>query len=170
MTVLDQEIADSARERYVGIGQVLTEESPGRLNTILGSCVALMLYDTETRFGGMAHILLPGKGNENLKYADAACSHLVSEVRKRSVPSSRIIAKIAGGASTKYRGDSSLIGDIGKGNILGVITFLMNEDISIEGMHTGGHFERKILFDLENGDVIVSLSIKDPMKAGVRVI
>ncbi len=54
----------------------------------LGSCVGLTLYDSTSRIGGMAHIMLPEfpKGKENFKlakYADTAIETLIKELKSK---------------------------------------------------------------------------------------
>lgn len=54
----------------------------------LGSCVAIMLYDPQTKVGGLAHIMLPSSsGVRNCdnpgKFADTALQAMLDEMRKR---------------------------------------------------------------------------------------
>ncbi|MBU8921029.1 MAG: hypothetical protein KOO63_04320, partial [Bacteroidales bacterium] len=82
----DLEDIATGDDQYVAIGQVMTGVAPKRLNTILGSCVALMIYHRETGTGGMAHILFPGEGSGNMNSAGPATRHLISEVRGKIQP------------------------------------------------------------------------------------
>jgi chemotaxis protein CheD len=153
-------VSDTA---YVGIGCVMTSASPARLWTILGSCVALMIYDTESKRGGMAHILLSGSGEQdNTRYSDRATEQLLDRLGSEAGENARFIAKIAGGARAPSIGESSILRMISGNSILRIMSVLVEREIDIEGMHVGGKRERKLIFDLETGDVIIS--IKDKMR------
>lgn len=156
-------------DQYIAIGQVATGVSPQRMNTLLGSCVALMIYHRETGTGGMAHILLPGDTN-SLNSAIPAARHLIAEVRSKVPPGSRLIAKVTGGSMGAYRGDDSLIANIGGNTLISVVGVLVEEVIDIEGMHTGGEKERKVIFDLETGDVMILFGIKNESGKEIAVI
>lgn len=43
----------------LSIGDVVVSKEPAMLETILGSCVAVCLWDEKIGMGGMNHIMLP---------------------------------------------------------------------------------------------------------------
>ncbi|HEY6783872.1 MAG TPA: chemotaxis protein CheD, partial [Gemmatimonadales bacterium] len=70
----------------------------------LGSCVAIMLYDKETKIGGMAHVLLPSRSlardaTNPAKFPETAVPLLVQRMTQMGADPRRLVAKLAGGAS-----------------------------------------------------------------------
>jgi chemotaxis protein CheD len=49
----------------IHIGEIYTSSEPAVVETILGSCVSVCLFDPVRKTGGMNHILLPGKADLN---------------------------------------------------------------------------------------------------------
>lgn len=50
--------------RRVDIGEVAASGRPLRLQTVLGSCVSVCLYDPVPQTGGMNHILVPSSRSD----------------------------------------------------------------------------------------------------------
>lgn len=149
--------ADNAR--YVGIGEILTGKHPCVFSTVVSSCVALMIYDSISKWGGMVHILISGKGHrdgEVGRFSDSAVYQLVSEARENTLPDSRIVAKIVGGAgSSSVVDNGSLLKNISSTTLIRVMELVLNEGIVMGGMHGGGEGSRKVFFDLKDGRVEV---------------
>ncbi|MFY9612497.1 MAG: FliM/FliN family flagellar motor switch protein [Tissierellaceae bacterium] len=88
-------------EIRVGISDYKVSQSPNRLLTLgLGSCVGVAIYDTETKKGGLSHIMLPDstffkREMKPEKFADLAIPMMVEEISGGS-PSRNLVAKIAG--------------------------------------------------------------------------
>jgi len=87
----------------VKIGGLEVAKSPEVLETLLGSCVALMLYDKGKKIGGMAHIMLPYTNDPNVKdpgkYANTAVPALITKMITLGARPNKLVAKIAGGAA-----------------------------------------------------------------------
>ena len=49
----------------IHIGDCYVSTEPAVIYTVLGSCVAVCLFDPVRRIGGMNHILLPGEARMN---------------------------------------------------------------------------------------------------------
>ena len=79
----------SAREIVVRVSDMAVASADEVLVTVgLGSCVAIMLYDPETRIGGLAHILLPSKAltrqsDNPAKFPQSAVPALLTRRRER---------------------------------------------------------------------------------------
>ena len=71
----------------------------------LGSCVAIVLYDKDTKVGGLAHILLPSMAmsretSNPAKFPESIVPLMLTEMRALGMaPNAKVVAKIAGGAS-----------------------------------------------------------------------
>jgi chemotaxis protein CheD len=144
---------DTIKEIKVLIGQVHLTRPPHRLQTVLGSCIGLVIYDQETRLTGMAHVLLPssqGKPRGALpgKYGDHAVACLVEGLLSHGAGRSRLRAKMAGGARMfDHAIDYSR--DIGASNIAAVEAALVQTGIPIVARHMGGTLGRRVDFDPE---------------------
>lgn len=139
----------------VGIADFSVRRSPDILRTILGSCVGICLYDTINKIGGLAHIMLPTlkfKSSEK-KYADTAIPLMLNDVLKETGSKNDIVAKIIGGAQMFNVGENSIMGEIGKNNIIKVKEVLKELNIPIVAEDVGGDFGRTIDFYLDSGVV-----------------
>jgi chemotaxis protein CheD len=116
----------------------------------LGSCVAVMLYDPARRIAGMAHIMLPTSpdgvgGPTPYKFADTAIPRLVEEMVKAGAKPSRLVAKLAGGASMFQTAAESPL-NIGQRNIQAVQEQLKRLNIRVVASRTGGNVGRSVFF------------------------
>ena len=145
------------KEKKVGIADAAISMSPNKLITIgLGSCIGVAFYDKKTKIGGLLHIMLPDsskfRSKENLyKYADTGIPLVIKEMVRMGANTSRITAKIAGGASMFNFSDKKIKMDIGKRNVEAVKTILSDYKIPILAEETGGTKGRTMIFKLESG-------------------
>ena len=132
----------------------------GTIATIgLGSCVAIALYDSGSRVGGLAHILLPSTSlsrdtSNAAKFPETAVPLLLAEMRKLGA-NSMIEAKIAGGASMFGSLLPSGGVNMGERNVIATREILAAHGIPIVGEDVGGDFGRSVYFDLRDGRMLV---------------
>jgi chemotaxis protein CheD len=147
----------------VGIGEYTVAQSPMILRTILGSCVAVILYDKINRIGGLAHVYLPsGKEYEtnrestitSHKFADILLPLMVEAILKENGNKRFFSAYLVGGASLFNTKPSSFM-DIGKKNLDAVRRILNDMRINFLELEIGGNNGRKVHFYLKNGDIEV---------------
>lgn len=122
----------------------------------LGSCVGIALYDSVTRVGGLAHIMLPdstqARSNENpAKFADTALPLMLSDMIKLGAVKSRITAKIAGGAQMFTFANATDIMRVGERNTEAVKMMLRKIEIRLIAEDTGGNYGRTVELKLDNG-------------------
>lgn len=125
----------------------------------LGSCVAVALYDTQRKIGGLAHIMLPGSASLNgsqpsCRYADPAITALVRALHRKGGVRKDTVAKMVGGARMFSDYGNSDQG-IGEQCIESIKDILKREQIPLIGEDTGGHHGRSVEFHLDSGTVIV---------------
>lgn len=93
------------KERIVKVADWAVDRGDVILVTLgLGSCVAIMLHDAESKAGGMAHVLLPSKSlardaSNPAKFPETAVPLLIERLRALGADPRRLVAKLAGGAS-----------------------------------------------------------------------
>ncbi len=134
-------------------GEIAISRKPAIIATLLGSCVAVCLYNERSGIGGMNHFMLPEGGNEKLagKYGDISTNKLIDTMLKLDPKLFNIQAKIFGGASVVGHLSSGM--DIGKRNITMALKVLNERKIKIVQRKTGGNVGMKIFFDNTTGEV-----------------
>jgi chemotaxis protein CheD len=139
----------------------------GLITTIgLGSCVAIVLYDSVARVGGLAHVLLPdesmSRDRTNLaKFPATAVPLVLEQMQKLGALPGRVRAKIAGGASmfgnfsSANGGSGGSVINIGERNVAAVRRALASRRIEIVAEDTGSDHGRSVYFYLSDGRVEV---------------
>lgn len=133
------------------IGQVSLTRAPNLLQSVLGSCIGLVLYDPQNGIAGMAHILLPnsaGRASGGLpgKYADRAVPCLYQALLKYGGVPDHLKAKMAGGARMFKSSMDYKQGDVGGSNVEAVVAGLEDLHIPLVAKSVGGDLGRKIEF------------------------
>lgn len=127
-------------------GEFAVSSTPGEvLTTILGSCVAVCLYDPIAKVGGINHYLLPGTktsaGTDVTSYGLNAMELLINALLKAGAKRNRFEAKIFGGARM-IEG----LSDVGMKNAHFATEFLSFEGIPCVSKSLGGVNGRRIRF------------------------
>lgn len=114
------------------------------LSAVLGSCVAVCLWDPKIRIGGMNHILLsddtpalPGKVPCAVNVTELLIDALIAKGARRD----RLVAKLFGGA-TMGAGRSR----IGAANAGCALDFLHRTEIRVLASSLGGETARHVMF------------------------
>jgi chemotaxis protein CheD len=140
----------------IHIGEIYASATPATIETILGSCVSVCLFDKQMKTGGMNHILLPGKGDMSkfdggARYGINAMEMLINKLMKLGARKKRLQAKLFGGAhimqSLKKENSPGLK------NIAFIEKFMELENIPIVSRDTGGVNARRVHFHTHTGDV-----------------
>jgi chemotaxis protein CheD len=125
------------------------------VTTILGSCVAVCLWDRTLGIGGINHYMLPSWNGMELaspKYGNIAIEKLVEKMLQLGSKQSNLVAKIFGGG--EVIAFSSNIMHIGQRNIMVAEEMLEERHIPIIGRSTGGNSGRKIIYNTKTGEVL----------------
>jgi chemotaxis protein CheD len=153
----------------VGIADLNAVASPGVLATYaLGSCVGICLYDPDRKIAGLAHIMLPwskeaGTHSDNMRrYADTGITELIQKMCGMGASSSRICAKIAGGAQMFKT--NSCVFNIGDRNVEAVKKVLETYRIRLLAEETGQNFGRTVLFYSEDGIMEVRAATRQTLR------
>jgi chemotaxis protein CheD len=137
---------------YLHPGQIYTGPSAALVSTVLGSCVAVCLWDPVARIGGMNHFLLPaGKGP---RYGNDALKELLDEMAGHGAFVARMVAKVFGGACV-IAGFTGARRAIGEQNAEVARQFLATHSIPVRAEQTGGPRGRKLLFHTGTGQAYV---------------
>jgi chemotaxis protein CheD len=128
---------------------------PSRITTILGSCVAVCLWDSRLRLAGINHYLLPHRhGNDpSLRFGDTAIEALLWTMRRLGCQHGSLQAKLFGGAAVL---PSATGGDpVGDQNVRVALEMLCRHGIPVMTQLTGGHSGILIRLFTETGVVMV---------------
>jgi len=135
-------------------GEIKFSKDPITIITILGSCVAVCIYDVELKYGGMCHYYLPrvyhSDDETTNKYGKNAIPNLLKEFKKNGSKKENLRAKVVGGGHVLEAIKESET-EVGKENIKIALELLHKFDITIEGKKTGGLLGKKIRFHTETG-------------------
>ena len=147
----------------VAIGQWAVAPAQTQIRTLLGSCVGVVLYDRNSKLGGLAHVVLPtarGAVDHPGKYADTAIPGVIAEFERRlgSRARMRLTAKLAGGASmfqVNTPAESNL--NIGQRNQEAIEAILESLRIPVLARDLGGSTGRRLTLDTVSGIVAIKV-------------
>ncbi len=140
---------------YLYPSNLFADRQPFKISTLLGSCVAVCLYDKKLKYGGMNHFMVPlwnGEGLASPKYGNVAIQQLVTKMIQLGSYKRDLVAKVFGGAAVLNTGNKGL--SVGDRNIKVARQELERFDIKIVAASTGGYLGRKIIFDNRTGEVL----------------
>jgi chemotaxis receptor (MCP) glutamine deamidase CheD len=139
--------------KNVGIGEVAASNRPLRLETVLGSCVAVCLFDPVARVGGMNHILVPSSSsNYSARCGVHAMELLINALMKHGADRRRIVAKAFGAGNVLPIARTPSVGEL---NAKFVREFLHTEKISLLAERMGGDQAVRVIFHAHTGRAFV---------------
>lgn len=157
-------------------GDIHISSGPALVWTVLGSCVAIILYSNTRHKGAVCHAQLPEnthspkkcydycplpcyketiKTNSN-KYVTCSVRFMVESLAAQGIQNNELEAYIYGGASRfdiKFNGKG-----VGERNVEAARTILKNLNIKIKNENTGGTGGRKVEFYTETGKIRVTIN------------
>lgn len=138
---------------FVLPGEIAVTKQPTVIATLLGSCVAVCLYNTKGQYGGMNHYMLPTGTDHSMmgKYGEYSTEKLIQSMLKADPVVGNLNAMVYGGGGVVGHLNTGF--DIGKRNIEVAIEILKKYNIRVTDRQTGGDSGRKIFFDNYTGEV-----------------
>jgi chemotaxis protein CheD len=153
---LDSNRIPEPRERskfYLHPGQLFVSSEGHEVTTILGSCVAVCLWDSVAKIGGINHFLLPafsGEGIASTRFGDVATKELIRQLLARGGRRHMLEAKIFGGACVvdafQFRQNH-----LGESNARTAEDLLRAAGIPSSAQDVGGRRGRKLIFHTDTG-------------------
>ena len=137
-------------------GTIFAEPLEYQISTVLGSCVAVCLWDRVIRRGGMNHIMLPlwnGEGLATPKYGNIAMEKLLAKVLSVGCRREQLVAKVFGGANVSGTGLEVFM--IGDRNVTLAFEMLEEFRVPVVAKDVGGRVGRKIIMNTGSGVVLV---------------
>lgn len=130
----------------------------GRGNVILrslaiGSCIAVAAYDSKTRIGAMAHVMLPGSAPEDspqkTRYAEDAIEEMIGLMAFGRSQKSNIEVCLVGAGNVLQKDDDTVC----MANIRSTIRILEQSNVPIKATALGGVERKSIFLDVATGKI-----------------
>jgi len=150
--MLNESNSLTPKNYFLEPGFIFLAAKPTIISTVLGSCVAVCIYDRKRKVGGMNHFRLPfidDKGKTTSLYGNVATLALIRMMLYELSKTKHLEAQLFGGA---YNPKLSSI-DIGHENILLARKVLANKMVPIVSEDVGGQMGRKIVFNTHTNEV-----------------
>lgn len=144
---------DKHARHYLIPGKIFAAAQPFAISTIVGSGIALCLWDSAHRIGGANHFMLPEgpEDSENAtRYANVANPALLQRVLDLGADRKNLEARIFGGSlpSVTFGNGGDRLGDR---NVQVTTHFLNMSGIRLVQTEVGGTRGRKLVFHTDDG-------------------
>jgi len=139
----------------IGAGELYASQQHELISTLLGSCVAVCLYDPINKIGGMNHFKLPHPGKEQLStipranYGSYAIDALIEKIMGLGGKLSHLRAEVYGGGSVI----DGLNSNIGEKNIEFALAYLQQKNIPVTQCVVAGTRAQQIFMHPSSGHV-----------------
>ncbi|MEM6524523.1 MAG: chemotaxis protein CheD [Bacteroidota bacterium] len=152
---MDQALKTSTKRHFLLPSTLFASKTPYDVTTVLGSCVAVCLYDQKLQYGGINHFMLPVWKDEGLatpKYGNIAIPRLVDKMTDMGSDREDLVAKIFGGANSLMENN---VYQVGKRNIQIALEFIAKYNIPLLKSDIGGRKGRKIMMNTASNKIFL---------------
>lgn len=131
-------------------GDVACVDRGDRMETLLGSCVAILLTDPRRTVGAMCHVVHAGAPTgaptRDTAYGEAALASMGKHLRDRGIDPHQCLAWVYGGGNMfpGQIGETAAQGNVGAANFEWALGALHRAGIRVLGVALGGHAYRKL--------------------------
>lgn len=145
-------------------GEIHFGQETTQVTTILGSCLAVTMWNPTLRMGAICHALLPSCPNpkkcskhctDRFRYVECTISWMIEQFLERNVDRTGIECKVFGGGDMFSTCDLEYKISIGKQNAAMALKTLQAEGMKVVAQDLEGSEGRKIIFNTENGQVLL---------------
>lgn len=146
-------LTGAADRVYLPPGMLHAAPAPCVITTVLGSCVAVCLWSSQPRVGGMNHYLLPHGPNAegSMRYGDTALALLWTRLLLLGASPDGLEARVYGGAAMAPVEAMRL----GRDNVQLARSWLGTHGIAIVDEDVLGNRARRVELDVTTGAVRV---------------
>jgi chemotaxis protein CheD len=158
-----QGIGPEEKPVWVNIAEMAVSTNPAEVLIAhgVGSCVICCIYDRIAPVAGMVHIMLPvltdnhRRTDDAAGYADVGIPMLIAAMRERGALETRMIVKLAGGASV-VKTEACVDRDIGRRNFSEARRIIKKRGLQIVFEDSGGTSWRNVHFYTATGRLVVT--------------
>ena len=143
---MTQDTRPVVQDYFLRPGFIYLPDRPTTISAVLGSSVAVSLYDRSLKAGGMNHFLFPymnGREKATALYGNVAVLTLIRMMAGHGSKASNLEAQVFGGAFNTEVSKR----DIGRDNLRAARHILSRQKIKIVSEDVGGEIGRKIVFN-----------------------
>ncbi|TYQ16672.1 UNVERIFIED_CONTAM: chemotaxis protein CheD [Acetivibrio alkalicellulosi] len=146
-----------AENYFLQPGYIFVSREEHKINTVLGSCVSVCLWDKGENFGGMNHYIyaIDKNSERTARFGNISIPYMISIMKNMGAKMSNITAHIVGGGYNPL-----LSPEVGEGNTKIAEEILNKNKIKIATWDVGGQTGRKVVFNNKTGEIIVYKGIK----------
>jgi chemotaxis protein CheD len=151
----------SSNSHFLHAGQIFVSSAAESIVLILGSCVAVCIWDPLKGIGGATHYLLPewdGRGVPSPRYGNVAVSALLQKLADAGANSAQLRAKVFGGGCLfdVMREAGPKKDHLGSRNVEIASQLLAKERIPIVSSNVGSDRGQRIVFHTGTGQALVT--------------
>lgn len=139
---------------YLRPGYIFTSTEPALISTIIGTCVAVCLYDRRRKYGGMNHFLYPKVGRREKttpQYGNVAVPALIRMMLSQGSRVEDMEAQIFGGGLRSLQDNT----DIGRLNVKIAKKILKKKGIPVVSEDVGGTKGRRLVYHTRTNEAII---------------
>lgn len=157
-------MSEEARQydHFLDLGCVYANLEGSLVATVLGSSVAVSLWDSEGCFGGLCAYVYPraSKAKLSSRYGNGALVQLLRYMKDLGARKQHLRAQVFGGASPLSGPKRK--SRTGEKNIEVAHKFLEKFEIPVLSSDVGGHIGRKLVFNTHTNEALVArVSIRE---------
>lgn len=141
------------KRTYLHAGDLIVTDKAIELSTVLGSCVAVCLWDSKRGLGGMNHylgILSTARDSRENRYGEKAIENLLKGMYDLGAKRQDLKCSVFGGGKV-----IDLMYDVGAENIRVAREMLGAEGINVGLWDVGGGYGRRLFFNTGTGETFV---------------
>ncbi len=148
---------DRQKQRYIVTvlpgAQYVSSDPEEIVVTVLGSCVAACIWDSQSKIGGLNHFMLPNDdaglwsgASLALRFGNHAMDALINDLLQLGAEKHRLNCKFFGGGNVVQG-----MGKVGSKNALFAKEYAAVERLNVAKMDLGGERGRRIMFEPVTG-------------------
>ena len=141
--------------KFLRPGEFYADHTPAVAETLVGSCVAVCLYNFKQGFGAMNHFLMDRPKNpadvDIGRYGVTSTRHIIDAMVAMYPEPTHYRANVIGGAAVLKTAHAD--GHIGSANVEAALEVLREAHIRIASQEVGGTRGRRIRFNTQTGEI-----------------
>lgn len=150
------EVAGTKSKLYLQPGELTVTEIPTQVSTVLGSCVALTLFNRRLKYGAICHAMLPhNRGDGGFKYVGEAFDYMLGRFALAGIERHEIEVKLFGGSEILPHSVAGSVLTVGRQNIEVAKGLIEREGLKLCAESIGGEQGRKIHFYTHTGEIFL---------------
>lgn len=144
------------QEYFLQPGYIYVPRTPTLISTVLGSCVAVCIWDRKKEYGGMNHFLYPStldSAKSTAQYGNVSTKALVQFFLDDGCNPKNLEAQIFGGAFLPDGPERSA--EVSRENVNVARTMLQKSKVHIVSEDVGGSKGRKLVYNSLSNEVLI---------------